>query len=70
MRGIHTQHVLTTERSISNTYEHMKLNLIKQYTSLPNPSVYLVLSKITFPFDQTLMPVAKRLLVKQISKAA
>jgi hypothetical protein len=70
MRGIHTEHVLTTERSISNTYEHMKLSLIKQYTSLPNPSVYLVLSKITVPFVQTLMPVAKRLLVKQISKAA
>jgi hypothetical protein len=37
---------------------------------LPNPSVYLVLSKLKFPFDKTLMPIAKRLLVKQISKAA
>lgn len=70
MRGIHTKHVLTTERSISNTYEHMKSSLIRQYAELPNPSVYLVLAKVCFPFDQTLMPVAKRLLVKQISKAA
>lgn len=70
LRGVHTRHVLTMERSISNTYEDMKLNLIRQYSELPNPSVYLVLSKLCFPFDQTLMPVAKRLLVKQISKAA
>lgn len=70
MRGIHTKHVLTTERTISNTYEQMKSSLIRQYAELPNPSVYLVLAKVCFPFDQTLMPVAKRLLVKQISKAA
>lgn len=70
MRGIHTRHVLTAQRSISNTYEQMKSSLIRQYAELPNPSVYLVLAKICIPFDQTLMPVAKRLLVKQISKAA
>jgi hypothetical protein len=70
MRGIHTRYMLTAERSLSSTYENLKLSLIRQYSELPNPSVYLVLSKLRFPFDQTLMPVAKRLLVKQISKAA
>ncbi|MEQ1587195.1 MAG: hypothetical protein ABL895_15005 [Cyclobacteriaceae bacterium] len=70
MRGIHTRFMLTAERSVSSTYENLKLSLIRQYSELPNPSVYLVLSKLRFPFDQTLMPVAKRLLVKQISKAA
>ncbi len=70
MRGIHTRFMLTAERSLSSTYENLKLSLIRQYSELPNPSVYLVLSKLKFPFDQTLMPVAKRLLVKQISKAA
>jgi hypothetical protein len=69
-RGINTEFLLTAERTLSNTYENLKLNLIKQYTQLPNPSVYLVLSKVKVPFTQTLMPVAKRLLVKQISKAA
>ena len=70
MRGIHTRFMLTAERSLSSTYENLKLSLIRQYSELPNPSVYLVFSKLRFPFDQTLMPVAKRLLVKQISKAA
>jgi hypothetical protein len=67
-RGIHTHFLSTQARSLSNTYESIKLGLIRQYAELPNPSAYLVLSKIRFPVTQTLMPVAKRLLVKQITK--
>jgi hypothetical protein len=70
MRGIQTEHVLTTERNLSNTYESIKLQLIRERTDLPNPSTYLVLSKKKFPHLQTLMPVAKRLLVKEIGKVA
>lgn len=70
LRAIHTEFLLTAARSFSNTYESMKLNLIRKYAELPNPSVYLVASKIKFPYMQTLMPIAKRLLVKQITKAA
>lgn len=70
MRGIHTQHIYTETRTFSNTFEQIKLKLIKQFTDLPNPSTYLITSKLKFPFVQTLMPVAKRLLVKHIAKAA
>lgn len=70
MRGIYTEFIRTDERKLSNTYEHMKLTLIKQYTELPNPAVYLVLSKLKVPMAQTLMPVAKRLLVKSLSGGA
>jgi hypothetical protein len=70
MRGLNTVYLQTAKRTLSSTYENLKLRLIKEYTELPNPSVYLVNSKLKVPFDQTLMPVAKRLLVKQISKAA
>lgn len=69
MRAIHTHYLMTSERSISNTYESIKLQLIRKYTELPNPSAYLVLSRLKFPFTQTLMPVAKRLLVKRLSAA-
>ena len=69
MRGLHMQHVRTTERTLSNTYEHMKLQLIREFTSLPNPSVYLIHSKMKVPYAQTLVPVAKRLLIKQLSAA-
>jgi hypothetical protein len=70
MRGIHTRYIHTEERTFSNSFEQIKLKLIKQFTDLPNPSTYLITSKLKFPFNQTLMPVAKRLLVKHIAKAA
>jgi hypothetical protein len=68
MRGLQTQLVYTTHYNFTNTYEHMKLFLIRQYTDLPNPAAFLVLSKMKFPYHQTLVPVAKRLLVKHLSK--
>jgi hypothetical protein len=60
--------VYTTRYDFSNTYEQMKLMLIRQYSDLPNPAAFLVLSRMKFPFQQTLVPVAKRLLVKHLSK--
>ena len=70
MRGIQTTFVETSEKNLASTYENLKLTLIKKYTELPNPAAYLVLSKLKFPYVQTLMPVAKRLLVKEISNRA
>lgn len=70
MRGIQTSFVETRMRSIATTYENMKMALAKKYSAMPNPAAYLVVSKLKFPHVQTLMPVAKRLLVKEISKAA
>ncbi len=69
MRGIHTHYISTTQRTLSNTYEHIKLNLIRTFSDLPNPATYLVVSKLRFPAVQTLMPVAKRLLMKTIAFA-
>ncbi|MFZ5973047.1 MAG: hypothetical protein ACOYXA_15780 [Bacteroidota bacterium] len=70
MRGIHTHFVKTTARTLTNSYENIKLQLIREFAELPNPSVYLVASKVRFPYVPTLMPVAKRLLIKHLSKAA
>ena len=69
-RSLNTQLVERVERKPLHTYERLKLDLIKKFTDLPNPATYLILSKMRFPFSETLMPVAKRMLVKQISMAA
>ena len=50
--------------------EGTALELIRRFKSMPNPATYLILSKIRFPFTETLMPVAKRLFVKHISTSA
>ena len=69
LRGIHTHLISTAERSFSNSYEQIKLNLIRQFSDLPNPATYLVISKLKFPIVQTLMPIAKRLLIKKLAVA-
>jgi hypothetical protein len=68
-RGINVQFVDTYEQSFSNTPESIKLNLINQRRHLPNPAVFYVQSDINFPLEQTLLPVAKRSLVKYIMAA-
>src|ERR1700761_1525513 len=69
-RGINIQFVDTYEQSITTTPEAIKLDLISRHKHLPNPAVYYVASDINFPLEQTLLPVAKRSLVKYISSAA
>jgi hypothetical protein len=69
LRGIHTHLISTAERSFSNSYEQIKLNLIRQFSDLPNPATYLVVSRLKFPIVQTLMPIAKRLLIKKLAAA-
>jgi hypothetical protein len=70
LRSLNTQFVECVQKNIVNTYEQMKLDLLKRYKDLPNPATYLILSRLKFPFSETLMPVAKRLFVKHISKDA
>lgn len=67
MRGLQTEFLRTTRYGLVNTYEQMKLSLIHQFRDLPNPAAFLVLSKMKFPYIQTLVPVAKRLLMKHLS---
>lgn len=69
-RGINISLVDTYQQSLINTPEAIKLSLIKSRKHLPNPAVYYVYTDIAFPLEQTLLPVAKRSLVKYISDAA
>jgi hypothetical protein len=69
-RSIKTSYVDVWYRSIATTYEHIKMELIRKRTSLPNPAVYAVETPLKYPLEETLLPVAKRSLVKFISSAA
>ena len=69
-RGINISLVDTYQHNLVNTPETIKLHLIKTRKHLPNPAVYYVYTDIAFPLEQTLLPVAKRSLVKYISDAA
>ena len=69
-RSIKTAFIDDWQRSITNTYEHIKTDLLRYRKDLPNPAVYSIETPLTFPIDETLLPVAKRSLVKFISAAA
>lgn len=69
-RTMKTSFVDLWQRSIVYTYENIKYDLIKNSGGLTNPAVYSIETELTFPIEETLLPIAKRSLVKYISSAA
>jgi hypothetical protein len=63
-RGIHSHFVADFPLSIVNTYEAIKLELIRQQKDLPNPATFSIYSKMQFPEEASLIPVAKRKFVR------
>jgi hypothetical protein len=66
-RGIHAKYLFDYNTSVSDTYEKVKYRLIEQNSSLPTPATYALEFKQSFPLHETMLPVAKRRLVKYIS---
>jgi hypothetical protein len=69
-RSIKTEFIAGWERNFVNTYEQIKSELIRYRTQLPNPAVYGIETDLSFPVEETLLPIAKRSLVKYLSEAA
>lgn len=68
-RGVHTHYLESVSKRISQTIENLKIELVKKYNKLPNPATYLISVSVTCPHIETLLPIAKRLLVKYVSTA-
>lgn len=68
-RGIHTSYMCSYERTLTNSFENIKLDLLQQFKQLPNPATYLISSKLSVPVDATLLPMAKRMLIRCVSSA-
>ena len=66
-KGIKMQYIDSREKSLANTYEQIKIDMIRSFRELPNPAVYKVEFPLSVPFNETLLPVAKRVLVKHIA---
>jgi len=65
-RSMKTNYVELMQRTIVYTYENLKTELIRNRTDIPNPAVYSIETDLTFPIEETLLPIAKRSLVKYI----
>jgi hypothetical protein len=66
-RGVQTNFIIEFDKSITSTYEFMKLDLIRNNRDLPNPATYLVASEMSLPLEFTFLPVAKMKLAKMIN---
>ena len=65
-KGIKMEYIDSRVKTLANTYEQIKLDMIRSYRALPNPAVYKVEFPLSVPFNETLLPIAKRVLVKHI----
>lgn len=66
-RAISLQYVTSYEKSLGNTYENIKHELLLFNRNLPNPATYAIETELILPIEETLLPLAKRSLVKFIS---
>src|SRR6478735_1811724 len=46
-RGLHLDYLQSIRRGLTETYENLKLTLVKQDKSLPNPATFAVIAKVT-----------------------
>lgn len=65
-KGIKMEYIDKRTKNYANTYEQIKLDLIRDIRLLPNPAVYKIEYPLTIPYNETLLPVAKRVLVKML----
>ncbi|MBL7719527.1 MAG: hypothetical protein JNL72_11865 [Flavipsychrobacter sp.] len=66
-RGIKVQYIDCYRKSLANTPEHIKLDIIRNIRTLPNPAVFSVVSEFSAPLQETLLPIAKRMLVRHLA---
>tara|TARA_R110002020_G_scaffold430612_2_gene640312 strand:+ start:43 stop:753 length:711 start_codon:yes stop_codon:yes gene_type:complete len=55
------------QKSLVNTLEKIKMDLIREIKELPNPATWRIHSHQEFPIEETLIPISKRLLLKSVS---
>jgi hypothetical protein len=67
-RGIHTAYLETASITLTQTYEQLKLSLARRFTQLSNPATFAVIAKVACPLEESLLPIARRALVKHISQ--
>lgn len=69
-RNMHTRFVYSCTLDLANTFEHMKAALVDRYPELPNPATFAVGTDVDLPCIETLMPLAKRMVLAHMAAHA
>ncbi len=65
-KGIKLEFIDTRVKTLANTYEQIKIELVRTIRSLPNPPVYIVEYPLSLPLEETILPITRRALVKYL----
>lgn len=69
-RSLRTAHVKSfAQHTIRHSPQNLKLSLMEERRDLPNPATYYFDSDIEFPYESTVLPVAKRKLMRYLCAA-
>lgn len=52
-----------SKKSFHETFASMKIHLTRRYSDLPNPATYLLHTPLSFPLEETVLPIARRKLL-------
>lgn len=69
-RSMKSTYVNSWSKNFVNSFENIKSELIRYRSNLPNPAVFSIEANLSFPVEETLLPIAKRSLVKYITAQA
>ena len=66
-RSLRTAHVRSVrQQSVHQSPQHLKLSLMEERRDLPNPATYCFDFDLDFPYEETVLPVAKRKLMRYL----
>ena len=63
-RAVQTEYITAYKKGFVNTVENIKIDMIKTRKKLPNPATFSVEPSYSFPLNETIIPVTKRMLMK------
>lgn len=66
-RMVQLRYVEAVRTSLVNTFENIKLDLIRRHRQLPNPATYRLETRRTYPMQETLLPIARQLLAQAVA---
>jgi hypothetical protein len=68
--GLKTDKIDESFYNYSSTPSSIKVKLINRFKDLPNPATYSLHCDLNFSYEHSVIPIAKRWLIKQINSAA
>lgn len=66
-RAVHTNYLTSYKNSVVNTFENIKIEMVRTRKKLPNPATFGVYTQYAYPVEETIVPIAKRLLMHHLS---